>query len=832
MDERREQTETRERIAEQLCCYARLRPSFKAYAEALEKILGKAVEALAPTALVKGRAKSVSSFAEKLLRKHYADPLQQMTDLCGVRVIVRTRAEVETVGRFLEQNFDIAWEHSLDTSRRLQPAEFGYRSVHYIVQPFRDRPYSSSLAAEFFDWKAEIQVRTMAEHAWADFAHDLSYKGAFSIPPDWQRELATLAAQLEDTDQGFARLEDRLRSYATSYGRLLSEKEAEREMQRLEALLQLAGPEGWGADAAARLGKLAIVREDWQGAIDAMSPFVHPQDEASTPHDLLRDLGVALCKLHKKHRARPPSRAEFERGQRYLELATQQDPENPDAFSSLAGTWKDIDDGKAHGLYRRAAELDPGDPYAVGNCVEFELVEDPERLGMTRLLVIPAIQRCRDHIEVGINLPWALYDLGKFHLLREEPYASLDAYAKALDASQAAWMVETSRASLDRLVRVGERLSGYRWIRRFLELALLARVSHAERSSEVFAKLKGEAEPIQGPVVILAGGTDPRVQERIGRYAKSIREAFAAFRGTVIGGGTSQGVSGLVGELAAAHPDIRAIGYLPREMPADATPDPRYHELRQSEGEQFSPLEPLQAWTDLVLSKLDPSDVRVVGINGGSISAAEYRIALALGARVGILADSGREAGRITADPWWGESERLVVLPDDVQSLRAFLWSGRSNIPEAACEDIATLIHDAYRESRRHEQEKSDDAMAEWVDLRDDLKRSNRAQARHIEEKLRALGLEIEQAPGASPKPLKLSPEQVEQLAEMEHGRWVAERLLAGWRWGEERDHQRKRNPFLVPWRNLPEQIRERDRETVRRIPEYLRKTRLMVRPR
>jgi hypothetical protein len=66
----------------------------------------------------------------------------------------------------------------------------------------------------------------------------------------------------------------------------------------------------------------------------------------------------------------------------------------------------------------------------------------------------------------------------------------------------------------------------------------------------------------------------------------------------------------------------------------------------------------------------------------------------------------------------------------------------------------------------------------------------------------------------------------------MEHGRWVVERLLAGWRWGEEKDPGRKTNPYLVAWEDLSPETQELDRQTVRKIPQFLAQVGLTVRRR
>jgi hypothetical protein len=67
--------------------------------------------------------------------------------------------------------------------------------------------------------------------------------------------------------------------------------------------------------------------------------------------------------------------------------------------------------------------------------------------------------------------------------------------------------------------------------------------------------------------------------------------------------------------------------------------------------------------------------VTLLGWGGGLIAAIEYRLALLLGARVGIISGSGRSADELRRDPRWAYETRLVVLPADVDAVRAF-WKG------------------------------------------------------------------------------------------------------------------------------------------------------------
>jgi hypothetical protein len=69
-------------------------------------------------------------------------------------------------------------------------------------------------------------------------------------------------------------------------------------------------------------------------------------------------------------------------------------------------------------------------------------------------------------------------------------------------------------------------------------------------------------------------------------------------------------------------------------------------------------------------------------------------------------------------------------------------------------------------------------------------------------------------------------------MAELEHGRWNAERLRDGWRYGKKRDDSRKIHNYLVPWAELPDDIKVYDRGAVRAFPEILAKAGLEVRRR
>lgn len=101
-----------------------------------------------------------------------------------------------------------------------------------------------------------------------------------------------------------------------------------------------------------------------------------------------------------------------------------------------------------------------------------------------------------------------------------------------------------------------------------------------------------------------------------------------------------------------------------------------------------------------------------------------------------------------------------------------------------------------------------------WEQLPEQYRTANRDQAAHVGRKLAAIGCVLSpRRPGDRPFAFRLG--EVDRLAELEHRRWTAERLRAGWVCGAVRDDAARRHPALVPWSALPEAEREKDRRVV-----------------
>ena len=140
-------------------------------------------------------------------------------------------------------------------------------------------------------------------------------------------------------------------------------------------------------------------------------------------------------------------------------------------------------------------------------------------------------------------------------------------------------------------------------------------------------------------------------------------------------------------------------------------------------------------------------------------------------------------------------------------------------------EIIARRLHEAYLAFSygRGKARNSRPALRAWEELSELYRNSNREQAAHIPEKMAVIGLEIRLGePAASDgAPVEaFSAEQVERLAQLEHVRWMGERMLG-----------QPEHPDLQPWEALDEDAREIDRVAIRAIPAILRSCNLWIMP-
>lgn len=159
------------------------------------------------------RVKTRSSLIKKLDKAdaHYTS-LSDITDISGIRIITYFSDEVDAVASLIAQEFRLDSVHSIDKRTQLDPDRFGYLSLHYVVSLAEHR---SSLIEykRYPSFKAEIQVRSILQHAWAEIEHDLGYKTSLGIPKEIRRKFSRLAGILELADEEFLGIRKNLEKY-------------------------------------------------------------------------------------------------------------------------------------------------------------------------------------------------------------------------------------------------------------------------------------------------------------------------------------------------------------------------------------------------------------------------------------------------------------------------------------------------------------------------------------------------------------------------------------------------------------------------------------------
>lgn len=194
--------------------YRRLRPLYEDFCETAVRLLKDILKQnSAVVQSVTARAKDTESFGDKAAkpsesdpsRPKYLDPLEDITDLAGVRIITYFLDTVSEIDRLIYDQFNIIERG--DKSELLRDEEFGYRSVHYLVQLKPNRTCLPEYQ-RFRNLKFEIQVRTILQHAWAEIEHDIQYKSTEVIPREIRRRFKALAGVLELADREFQSIQN------------------------------------------------------------------------------------------------------------------------------------------------------------------------------------------------------------------------------------------------------------------------------------------------------------------------------------------------------------------------------------------------------------------------------------------------------------------------------------------------------------------------------------------------------------------------------------------------------------------------------------------------
>ena len=838
--------------------YTKVHSDYEAYAKVLKRVFEAACRITLPEALVQSRAKTVSSFAEKVVRKFpkYTDAVRQFTDLCGARVIVQTSEQVMAVRSFIEDNFVIV--ESDDKGLLLSTDKFGYRDMHYIVQLKADRRtalgISASEAEDIADHKAEIQVRTWLQHAWADTLHDRIYKNKLSVSSGIVRTGALLAALMEEGDRIFNQLAEDLDGMIVNYTAFATREKVEQEIVIQELIIKNEPTDDKKPALALNLARLRAAQGDHPKVVDLLDPHSKIDDVAfrqqdrpltpaarSTGHqdanrfELLLTLGYSRCRMY---RGLPTSEG-YKRGvdelQEAVRLCDQDTVEfvphlrrrqglRARALSRLAWALDAIpsESRLAREYYYRAHDQEPSNPYYLAGMLGFEMrVTHMRGLPDTmRATIREAIATCRQHALSGIELPWAYFTAARLNLFMGNGYEAMGEYALGVRYCLAGSYSVPADTVAEEVEWLGRLHYGYDVPPNILDAIDLLKLG------QLIASRAKPAEPnpaIKHPHLILAGGAGSMDEQLRPKIQAILENGLRPFGGIIISGGTNSGVPGCLGDVASEmkrrkQKGFDLVGYTPARLPRGVLLHDGYDRIVELD-DDFSPRQVLGYWSEILGAGVNPTDVLLLGFGGGPLSAIEYRIALGLGAAVGVVSETGGSADALLKDPLWSAWPNLYPLPFDPATIRAFIVPSDRAIDPAVREKMGESFH---REYVKNSTSRLPENMKPWPKLKPTYRRANLEQASYAVEILQTAGFVVSKAIDVPTVFSDFTSKEVEQMAEMEHGRWNIDRLRDAWRFGKVRDNERKLHDCLVPWDQLPEDIKQYDRQAVMAFPRIL----------
>jgi len=158
------------------------------------------------------RAKSPDRFLTKAVKidddgkEKYPEPLSQIQDQIGARVITFYKSDVEKVSAIIERYFRKIESKSIVPESQWRFGYFGKHFILFIPSDFIDSENGSDVPPVF-----ELQIKTLFQHAWSEANHDLGYKPELGgVEEEDVRKLALSSAQAWGADQIFEELSQKV----------------------------------------------------------------------------------------------------------------------------------------------------------------------------------------------------------------------------------------------------------------------------------------------------------------------------------------------------------------------------------------------------------------------------------------------------------------------------------------------------------------------------------------------------------------------------------------------------------------------------------------------
>ena len=152
-----------------------------------------------------------------------------------------------------------------------------------------------------------------------------------------------------------------------------------------------------------------------------------------------------------------------------------------------------------------------------------------------------------------------------------------------------------------------------------------------------------------------------------------------------------------------------------------------------------------------------------------------------------------------------------TTASDPFPSMHAFPFLDRTCTTDAVeggvREQLAQAVHEDYL---AHTSSEAGDASLRrpWTELSDEQRDLSRRRVDGIIADLAAVGCELSPLRRWGEPLTEFSDDELDTLAMREHRRWFDDRIASGWSYGPERDNTLKKNPMLLAWSDLADDVR------------------------
>jgi len=163
---------------------------------------------------VQFRVKTAESAAEKMVRRDangqlkYPGGLERLDDLIGIRVILFVESDIDAVAIALTSQFTCHDDED-KTALMRKNGGIGYAGRHLTLEVPAGNPPNGCL--DYVGQRFEVQIRTVLQHAWAEFEHDIRFKGSSGDNAEISRAFTMASTLIELADQQFVNISDILK---------------------------------------------------------------------------------------------------------------------------------------------------------------------------------------------------------------------------------------------------------------------------------------------------------------------------------------------------------------------------------------------------------------------------------------------------------------------------------------------------------------------------------------------------------------------------------------------------------------------------------------------